>query len=388
MPDAGGGTDAQLAAGIYHAVSHGAAVLNMSVGGYQRSETLAKSIEQAALAERVVVAAAGNDNASQRSYPAGFDTLERFQSWFGLAERQYYVPVLAVAALDSSDRRAGFSNFGDWVDVSAPGVGIVSTVPLNSSANLPANRGLNPYCLDTDRYCAVNGTSQASPIVAGAAALLKSDQPSSTETEVRIRIWTTAHPLPDPGLGGGRLDIFEAIFNAGFESGGFRLWQSSGTATVVPAVGPIVPPDGSRRMADVSTGPGAANVSSTLTKTFRVLSGDEDLELSFRYNYVTEEYPEFVGTQFNDDLEISLRLPSGNVIPIASESVNTTGWTPISGINFPGGDSTVGQSNWKTADLTVPISQLGGATTFQLVIRDVGDAIFDSIALVDAFSLR
>jgi hypothetical protein len=136
------------------------------------------------------------------------------------------------------------------------------------------------------------------------------------------------------------------------------------------------------------TGPGGAVTTSTLTKQLRVIPGDDDLELRFQYNYLTQEYPEFVGTQFNDDLIIKLVIPAGHEVPLVVETVNTTGWTPTTGIDFPGGDNTVGQSGWKTASATIPIADLNGVSTFSLVISDRGDAVFDSVVVFDNVQLR
>jgi hypothetical protein len=107
-----------------------------------------------------VVAAMGNDNTGSPSYPAA------------------YPGVIAVAATDSADHKASFSNFGNWVDVSAPGVGIWST-----------------YWDDT--YASLNGTSMASPHVAGVAALILSRNSSLTAGQVGDLIRSTAKPLRD-----------------------------------------------------------------------------------------------------------------------------------------------------------------------------------------------
>ncbi|MDG6100878.1 S8 family serine peptidase [Dactylosporangium aurantiacum] len=375
LDDTGHGDNAHLAAAIDHAVSHGAQVISMSVGNYPRDEAVVKALSRAYQADRVVVIAAGNNNSSTKSYPGAYNN-EHFSSWFGLFGRDYYVPNLTVAATTRTDGRAGFSNYGDWVDIAAPGVDILSTVPKPSA-----------MCGSVD-YCAVDGTSQATPLVAGAAALLRSEHADWSESAVRTRLLQTAKPLPDKTIGQGRLDVFNAVFNAGFEVGSFDGWQTTGTASIRSALGPVRPTDGSRSMALISTGPGGAVTTSSLTRQFRVIPGDEDLKLRFQYDYLTEEYPEYVGTQYNDDLTIKLVTPSGTEIPIAVETVNTTGWTPITGIDFPGGDTTVGQSGWKTASITVPIADLAGVSTFSLVISDRGDAIYDSVVAFDNIQLR
>jgi hypothetical protein len=149
--------------------------------------------------------------------------------------------------------------------------------------------------------------------------------------------------------------------------------------------GPIVPLAG-KRMLSLSTGPGGAETVSTARKTVSMRSDwlrDNRITVSLSYNYVTEEYPEYVGSQYNDDLRIALALPNGEERLLATETVNTTAWTPISGIDFPGGDFTSGQSGWKTVTATIPASALGGAGSFDIVVRDIGDAIYDSVALID-----
>jgi hypothetical protein len=139
-------------------------------------------------------------------------------------------------------------------------------------------------------------------------------------------------------------------------------------------------------MLSLSTAPRGSQTVATARKTVQIRADalrDNKITVALSYNYVTEEYPEYVGSQFNDDLRVTLSLPSGQQLQLGSETVNTTAWTPVSGIDFPGGDSTVGQSGWKTVTATVPASSLGGTGTFDIVVRDVGDAVYDSVALID-----
>jgi serine protease len=123
--------------GIIYAVDNGANVINCSWGGYSSSVTAQAIIDYAYNAGVVVVAAAGNDNISTILYPAG------------------YTHVISVAASSSNDAKAGFSNYGAWVDITAPGENIYSTTVGASYGNK-------------------SGTSMASPMVAGLAALMLS----------------------------------------------------------------------------------------------------------------------------------------------------------------------------------------------------------------------
>jgi subtilisin family serine protease len=133
--------DFEIANGILWAKNHGASVINLSLGGPGLTSTLCNAVSQAVSAGVVVVAAAGNENTSTASAPAGCPG------------------AIGVAATTSSDTRASFSNFGSPnVFVSAPGEAITSTVP----------GGL---------YESHSGTSMATPFVTGLVALLRSHQP-------------------------------------------------------------------------------------------------------------------------------------------------------------------------------------------------------------------
>jgi subtilisin family serine protease len=123
-------------------------VINMSLGKYFRSRAMAYVIRNLERLNIVVVAAAGNDNSDVPSYPAAYDS------------------VVSVCATGTEQHRgiygkAIFSNFGDWVDICAPGVDIYSTVP-GLGGDGKGNFGNK------------SGTSQATPFVAGSIGYLLS----------------------------------------------------------------------------------------------------------------------------------------------------------------------------------------------------------------------
>ena len=352
-----------LPAAIRWAVDHGARVINMSLGGSQRSEADVAALEYAWNAGRVVVAAAGNNGSSTKAFPAGYERTEKFSSWFGLFHRTYHTDVLAVGNVTNEDRRSPSSNFGSWVDVAAPGTAILSTY-LNSGTEW------------------LTGTSMAAPVVSGIASLMTSVGILGPE-RVRNLLVSTGKQI-NQGVGP-RVDAFESVFNGSFE-GGLEGWSPQGTVSTVPRLGPIVPRAGNR-MLEISTGPDAAQVRASVVKTMQLRSDalrNGSVKLSLQYDFVTEEYPEFVGSQYNDAMRIVVRLPNNETRTLADESVNTTNWTPVSGIDFPGGDSTVGQSGWKTASVSIPASDLGGSGEMTIEVFDVGDEIYDSVGLVDA----
>lgn len=157
-------------------------VMNLSWGGPFRSDIAEEIINVAALDEDIViVAAAGNDGNFQSQYPSSYEN------------------VISVAALDREDQRADFTNKGADVDISAPGVAILTT-------NFEGD------------YQSVQGTSFSSPIVAGAAALLRAHFPDFTAKQITRQLVVNANPSiytvsvnAARSLGSGKLDVFSAL---------------------------------------------------------------------------------------------------------------------------------------------------------------------------------
>src|SRR5262249_5774687 len=143
LNESGWGTTAGGAHGIRWAAEPGAHVINLSLGGPRNSRVLQKAIDYAVSRGVVVVAAAGNTG-GRVQYPGASDG------------------VIGVSASDPDDKIAKFSSRGDGVDIAAPGV--------NVTQQTICNRGRDKC----ERFPAYNGTSMASPHVAGAAALLVS----------------------------------------------------------------------------------------------------------------------------------------------------------------------------------------------------------------------
>jgi subtilisin family serine protease len=179
------GTAMDVARGIEIAVDRGARVVNMSFGMAVESDVVAELIEQASNQRGVVfVASAGNAGTSTRQYPAAGPE------------------VLAVAAVDSSDAKADFSNHGSWVRVAAPGVGLVGPMP-------------------PDRYGRWSGTSFAAGLASGEAAVIVAYEPGATSDDVRAVIAISAAAVSDPRLDGARrIDVRAALEALGGPPGG------------------------------------------------------------------------------------------------------------------------------------------------------------------------
>lgn len=168
--------------GLFYAVENGARAINLSWGSDSPSLVERIAIDYALSKGALIVAAAGNlsGGSAFNHFPAG------------------YPGVLAVAATDDRDQRASFSNSGTWVSVSAPGQSILSLLPSNG-------------------FGILSGTSMATPLVVGAAALLYSKHPDWTPQEVRLQLMRSADPIDqlNPGyngqLGAGRLNIYRSL---------------------------------------------------------------------------------------------------------------------------------------------------------------------------------
>ncbi len=194
----GFGFDSDIVAGINYAADNGAHVINMSLGATTFTQAMKNACDNAFYdKDVVVVAASGNSNTSQNFYPASFES------------------VVGVAALGTCDTRASFSNYGyDNVEVSAPGQNIYSTLPDHLTFwNL---FGTFPY-----DYGYMDGTSMASPHVAGVAAGYLAYASWLSAQQVRNILDNQADDLGDPYyFGAGRVDYYP--FQDMGDGGGFE----------------------------------------------------------------------------------------------------------------------------------------------------------------------
>ncbi len=189
LDDQGDGDLDTVAEGIAYAVSNGAKVINLSLGGLTSTSLLADAVAQASAAGAVVVAAAGNDNTEDAFYPSA------------------YPEVIGVAATNARDAKASFSSFGERVDISAPGEAIWSTVSMGSCS----------LC-SPDGYAPLSGTSMATPVIAGVLGLLHGGSFTNiTRAERMQRLLATAdsiaalNPEHRNELGVGRVNARAAL---------------------------------------------------------------------------------------------------------------------------------------------------------------------------------
>jgi hypothetical protein len=199
-----------LANGIKYAADRGARVINASIGGASPSSLLQAAVDYAWGKGAIVVASAMNNSSSTPYYPAACDK------------------AVSVAATDSNDNRASFSNFGPTIDLSAPGTSILTT-----------SRGAG--------YSYWSGTSFSAPLVAGVAALAISLRPTLTPGEITALLTQNADELGAPG--------FDAYFG----------WGRLNAARVMDAVRQLGAPDSSPPTISIVSPAAGATVSGTIS---------------------------------------------------------------------------------------------------------------------------
>jgi thermitase len=174
------GDDGIIVQAIEYAITHGARVINLSLGTADESDLLEEAVERATRAGAVVVSASGNANSKTRQYPAAEGC------------------VIAVTSVNQSDVKSSFSNYGSWVDIAAPGEAIYSM-------------------LENDGYGSWSGTSMAAPFVSGQAALIRRLRPDWNPWQISAAIARTSRDIRanNPGfgsdLGEGRIDVAASV---------------------------------------------------------------------------------------------------------------------------------------------------------------------------------
>jgi subtilisin family serine protease len=193
LDSGGSGKTSTIALGIAWAADRGARVLNMSFGGPGTTNTLRAAVDYAASRGTLLVASSGNSGVDTPFYPAAYDQ------------------VVGVAATTETDARYSWSNYGNWVEVAAPGCNTATRV----------GGGYVEFC----------GTSSAAPMVSGIAGLAFALNTKATRTDVEQALAASATPLPGVARFG-RVNaptVMSAV-------------SSTGTATPVQAPPPAPPP--------------------------------------------------------------------------------------------------------------------------------------------------
>jgi subtilisin len=172
----GRGQLSDLIRGIGWAMERQIPLINLSAGVPERSDSLVRAVQAATAAGVLIIAAAGNGGGTV-GYPAAMPD------------------VVAVTALDAVDQMAPFSATGEGVDLAAPGVSLLSTLPGGGTGRK-------------------SGTSFAAPLVAGAAALYLALHPGALPAQTKAALVMSAISLPGlppTQVGAGRLDLWNLV---------------------------------------------------------------------------------------------------------------------------------------------------------------------------------
>jgi subtilisin family serine protease len=168
-----------LAEAIFYAATNGAQVINLSVGGKTLTRTEQEAVDYARKKGALVVVAAGNEAVSTSDYaPAGLKG------------------VITVAATDVKDKRSSFSNYGQEIDLAAPGIDVLSLRAIRTDM-LRGIPGIeytpkSSYVGKNNRYYRASGTSFSAPMVAATASLLLAKNPKLTNEQVKRMILHSA----------------------------------------------------------------------------------------------------------------------------------------------------------------------------------------------------
>jgi PKD repeat protein len=258
-----------------------------------------------------------------------------------------YNNVISVASTTTTDAKSGFSNYGSWIDISAPGSAIRSTYFNSSYAPTYAN---------------LDGTSMASPMVAGLCGLVKSVNPQMTRTQIENCVLSTATNINSANpnfigqLGAGRINAYQAVLCA-------QATTNAPPITVIQADNPLRCPGGSIQFYGSSIGGlptsyswsfpggnpatstaqnplvtypnlGTFNVSLTLTNTFgsdtETLNGYVSISSSGTDVFFTENFE--VGTFASNGW--SLQNPDNATTWAINTVAGSTSGTNAAGINL------------------------------------------------------
>jgi parallel beta-helix repeat protein len=169
LGNTGSGPTSEALEAFYYAVHNGADIISNSWGGGGFMQSAQDAIDYACSQGVILVASAGNDDSDEVNYPANYNHM------------------ISVAATDSNDTRASFSSYGEWVDLAAPGVDVLSLRAAGTSMG-------TPY----DNYTTIaSGTSMACPHVAGACALLLSFEPALSRDNIYDILMNSGDPIAD-----------------------------------------------------------------------------------------------------------------------------------------------------------------------------------------------
>ena len=202
LDESGRGSTSDIADAVKWAADQGADVINLSLGGGGYTDTMKNAVSYATDSGSLIIAAAGNDGSRGVSYPAA------------------YSECVAISAVDSNEQLASFSQYGDDVELCAPGVDVLSTTTEARGS-----------------YEQLSGTSMATPVTSGVAGLTLAKW-DLTNSELRSHLKNTARDvgLSSDEQGSGHVDAYDAVTTEPGDDGGGGGGGDSTTASVTDSL--------------------------------------------------------------------------------------------------------------------------------------------------------
>jgi thermitase len=352
LDDNGSGWMSDVASGIVYAADHGASVISLSLGGTARSETLRLALDYALNHNALPVCAMGNSGATSALEPA------------------YWGSCLSVVAADSSGNKASFSTYGIRADVSAPGVGILSTLPTYST--YLSDHGYKP------NYDALSGTSMATPMVAGLAGLVRSRNPNLTPTQTKGIIIAAAGDReswsPELGFGlvNARLAV-EAALHTDFTPPAVNLVSPAQGATVSKLVTVLAAPTDNTLVHHVDFIRDGTRFIAPLVGTATTIGKGKDATTTSAWTTIWSSTLVFNGlvnmTAFATDSFGNTSVPQDIAFTVQNQLVSQN-WTAH--VCFPGTPACPNITNWlpvTTPVQTAAATHLQGTVTYSTQCR-------------------
>ena len=316
-----------IASAITYAADHGARIINISIAGTSADSTLQSAVSYAWNKGTVVFAAAGNSSSSSPNYPAACTN------------------AVAVSATDANDNLSSYSNFGNWIDLSAPGDNILTT-----------NNG--------GGYGYWAGTSFASPIAASVAALVLSVKPSLSASALVTLLEQNSDDLGAPGydssFGWGRVNAYRAVTAA-----------MNVTVDTTPPVASITSPIAGATVAGTLAVLGSAtdNVGVVNVEFYvdnQLMSSTASSPFSFSWS--TTSVPNGTHTLMVKAYDAASNVGQASVSVNVSNVVVVDTTPPTIAITSPANGSTVGAKNTK---ITVSATDNVGVTQVCIYIDGI-----------------
>jgi hypothetical protein len=195
-------------------------------------------------------------------------------------------------------------------------------------------------------------------------------------------------PDPDPAefrlIGTSDVSVGAGLRNGDFESGSLGAWTQTGDGRIVSQLGGALPTG--KYMAIISTGLGYTTTAGSISQ---VLCLGTETQLTYRWNFQSEEFLEYVGSQFQDAFVVTLTEIANptNKVQIQSSTIDSLA-SNVSAVSNSFDQGGVFETGWRTTSFTIPLALKGKRVRLSFSVTDVGDSSYDTAVLLDEIKLK